>query len=350
MSNHTADTLYELDRLRTECFISNGVSVDGELNKFYELSHICPVNSKGLLGLLHPHNLVITEKQYNRARGTRYSGGGKFISRLELKSEWAVDNDTPAAKVYDKIEKFLGQTLKDYLTEHAPKLSYKERLVNKLVRHSLQEQEFKTKEARKQYEDKLRRSLQHMPVEQLELSVAERELSLSSFNRSHTRYFPLMMEEAKRFKSYGVKIDASFEAYAEYLQSAEDVFFDTKERLQIESNDCQENEWAAPSLQYWFGQQLCKMLHKEKPDLTFNGKPYAQCFTLPGLVEAGWTPEHRVEEWKVAQYGMPPVRPKPVYQPPLVLDDSPLPWEVDGYVCDHSSLRPVFFKTGECPF
>ncbi len=95
LTGHTPETLHELAKLRTDCFIYNGVSLDGELFKAYELSHICPVNGHSIVGLLHPHNLVIASKAFNRSRSKRYMGGGKWIERNKLLPQWRVDVGRP---------------------------------------------------------------------------------------------------------------------------------------------------------------------------------------------------------------------------------------------------------------
>lgn len=353
LSHHTADTLHELDQLRSDCFVSNGVSLDGTLNKVYELSHICPVNSKGLVGLLHPHNLVIANKTYNRSRGTSYSGGGKFITRQSLKSEWYVDDQTPVSKVYDKIERFLGPVLKEYLEAHNPKLSYKERMINKIIRSLILEREFTSKEQKKAFEDKARRTLSHMPVDELEQRVLIQGDSLSSFNRGLTRYLPLMMKEVKRFEGYGVHVDGPFKAYAQYLQTIEQESWTSQIFLDVQHYDYQENEWVSPSIQYWMAQQLCKMLHKERPDSMFEGKHYIQHFTLPKQVPPAWKPSHNVEEWQVAQHGMPAVEARVLYNYMAIdFDKAPAPFELDGYVSsiDLSIQPPTQEYLENCPF
>lgn len=304
LSHHTPETLHQLDRLRSGCFVNNG-STD---EKTYELSHICPANGKGLVGLLHPHNLVISDKTFNRKRGTDYSGGGKFITRLSLQQEWYVDSSTPVSQVYAKIERFLGQALKGYLEEHSPAFSYKEKIINKLVRKALSEQVFTSATDKKAYEDKTRRTLHHLDIEQLEYMALSKELKLSTFDRCTTRYLPLMMSEVERFKSYGVEIDPTFYAFAEYLYSLES--FGAEGVMEVENNDYRETEFTFDSIQYWMAKQLNKLLHKEKPERQFNGKSFIQCFRLPATVSADWTPTHRIEEWAVAQHGMPAVEVK----------------------------------------
>ncbi|WP_139134059.1 MULTISPECIES: hypothetical protein [Pseudomonadaceae] len=352
LTGHTPDTLHELDNLRTSCFISNGVSLSGELHKAYELSHICPVNGHSIVGLLHPHNLVIASKSFNRERGKRYMGGGKWVERKSLSPQWQVDTETAVSQVYTKIERFLGQTLKDYLNEHNPKLSYKHRLINKIIKHSFTSQCFSSKEERRTWEDKARRTLSNLSAEELEQKVIERNLSVSSFNRSTVRYLPLMMSEVERFQSYGVTIDPTFNAFAEYLYKLDFEGWTGDYILEVDSNDIQENEWAAPSIQYWMAEQLCSLLHKEKPEHTFNGKHYTECFNLPEYVSRCWQPNHRIEEWKLAQHGRPPeppTPPKPIYS--VSIDDNVLlPWEEPDYISDPLPIKQVSLESIDCPF
>lgn len=352
LTGHTPETLHELATLRTDCFINNGVSLDGELNKVYELSHICPVSGHSILGLLHPHNLVIASKSFNRARSKRYMGGGKWIDRKSLLPQWRVNADTPVSQVYTKIEKFLGQVLKDYLSEHSPKLSYKERLVNKLIKHGLSEQSFPTKEEKKAWEERTRRILHNFSSEELEQKALERNLSLSAFNVSTARYLPVMIGEMRRFKSYGVSINPTFEAFADYLYELQCLAWAADYILEIDGNDWHENEWVAPSIQYWMAEQLCSLLHKEKPQYKFNGKPYAECFKLPECIRKSWTPVHRVEEWKIAQHGRPPAPPeppKPVYSV-AIETNTVMPWDMPDYIPTLSVVTESPFDSSECPF
>jgi hypothetical protein len=273
-------------------------------------------------------------------------GGGKWIDRKDLSDQWRVDSETPVAQVYTKIEKFLGQTLKDYLNSHNPKLSYKERLVNKLIRHGLSAQEFESKDDKKAWEDRTRRILHHFSSEELEQKALNNNLTLSSFNVRTARYLPVMIAEVKRFQNYGISIDPTFEAFADYLYQVECLSWAGNHILVIDGDDIQENEWVAPSIQYWMAQQLCKLLHKEKPEYTFNGKPYAECFQLPEYVHNAWRPFHRVEEWKIAQYGRPPQPPKPVYCAALD-DDAVLPWDYPPYA---SYKGQDDILSDQCPF
>ena len=321
LTHHTSETLHELSKLRSDCFLSNG---GGDV-KLYELSHICPVNSKlSVLGLLHPHNIVIASKAFNRKRGTSYSGGGLSIPRLSLKAEWKVSKDTPLSQVYSKIEKFLGDVLKKYLADHTPTLSYKERIISSLVRKHLATMTFDSVEDKKACEDKTRRILGHYEIEKLEKLAAEKEISLSMFNVGMTNYLPTMVYEVRRFKSYGVEIDSVFSMYAEYLYSCNDFCSDNI--LDIESYDPLENEWCDPSLQYWMAEQLNALLHKEKPNQIFNAKHYTKCFKLPATVSADWKPSHQIEQILVAQYGMPEVF---VFMPDslFLIPDNVSPWD-----------------------
>ncbi|WP_155952251.1 hypothetical protein [Zestomonas thermotolerans] len=224
--------------------------------------------------------------------------------------------------------------------------------MNKLVKHGLSEQEFQNKDDKKAWEDRARRILHNFSSEELEQKALARNLTLSSFNVSTTRYLPVMIEEVRRFKGYGISINPTFEAYADYLYEIQCVAWTADYILEIDGNDMQENEWVSPSIQYWMAQQLCSLLHKEEPEYQFNGKPFTECFKLPEFVRKGWTPVHRVEEWKIAQHGRPPeppAPPKPVHA--VVIDtNTVMPWGLPSYNPVFSTVVDSPFDSDECPF
>ena len=97
------------------------------------MCHIHPVKGKGSIGLFHCRNLFYGGKYQNSQFGKKYLGGGLSISNKKLKSQWAVEKDTPANDVLILIEKFLGDVIPQYLELAPVRKSKKYQLVEKIL-------------------------------------------------------------------------------------------------------------------------------------------------------------------------------------------------------------------------
>jgi hypothetical protein len=144
LSGHTYDSLTELVALRRRCTSYGGYEKGMPLAE-YELSHIYPVSGKAKIGLLHPLNLVICPRTFNRkhARSTPVSGThGLFIERSTLLKKWQVSKATSISKSMNLARLFLGDEFDKWLKGHQISVSQSKTLARKLLSNGLFTQEF----------------------------------------------------------------------------------------------------------------------------------------------------------------------------------------------------------------
>lgn len=102
----TGVNIEELYSLWKQCREYNGYGHDLPRTELYQLSHIAPANGVGIVGLLHPRNLVIAPAQYNNARQTKWDGvSGKYIERFEASPALAINKGDDSAVIIKKIRK-----------------------------------------------------------------------------------------------------------------------------------------------------------------------------------------------------------------------------------------------------
>lgn len=297
----TASDLSELLRLRKllnkAAGFENGKVRSGE----YELSHICPVQGTALLGLLHPANLVITSVSYNRKRGTRYSGGGKFVERSKLQDKWKVTDDHTDTNVYAMIQKFLGSELNEFLAEHVLSLTQRQTLINKLAKLIAAADETSV--------EKIKERLSFYKNEELADLAKEKELKVADYSSDTRWQFTVAYEEAKRFESYGVAVNSLILLYADYLYERKNNVnfssFDHSFFLDVHSD----SNWLGDGacIYDFLATQLTHDLHREKVENKFDGKLLADCFSLPECSTFALEAQHPLERYLVAHFGEVPL-------------------------------------------
>lgn len=135
LEGHTADTLAALTDLRARCVKASGFE-EGKPTGAYELSHIAPVSSKvGCLGLLHPSNLAIAPREFNRRHSNKSPterGVGLMLSRSKLTPKWALTGSESGLEVLRKARQYLGLEFDMWLKSHVIKQTQRIALVKKL--------------------------------------------------------------------------------------------------------------------------------------------------------------------------------------------------------------------------
>jgi hypothetical protein len=105
----------------------------------FHLCHIAPVNDKNSsspkVGLLHHQNLFVGSASKNAQHQNNYFGGGVSIRRFALKREWFVSDTDTDSKVLDKVVKYLGPKLTDYLKDNAVKKSNRFSVIERIAKH-----------------------------------------------------------------------------------------------------------------------------------------------------------------------------------------------------------------------
>ena len=117
LRGHNKDTLNELADLRKACNRFSGYG-EGLAIGSYELSHIYPVNGKDGLGRLHPINLVITSKEFNRSRGTKEPEDEalRVCDYALLENKWVIPEGAKASKILTMARRFVGVQFDTWLS------------------------------------------------------------------------------------------------------------------------------------------------------------------------------------------------------------------------------------------
>lgn len=147
LTGHTHSSLKELAELRRRCNADGGFK-DGKALRAYELSHIYPVQHDFFMGLLHPKNLVIASKEFNRRHSTRiptHPDAGLTILRTELVDVWNVRERQSSLEVLKNARKFLGLEFDVWLKSHLIVAIQKTNLIKKLSKAGLERKTLKDK-------------------------------------------------------------------------------------------------------------------------------------------------------------------------------------------------------------
>lgn len=195
---HTHLTLQALADLRAKCSGDGGYD-DGRAISSYELSHIQPLIGEQKLGLLHPQNLVIATKEFNRRLSNTppaLTGVGLTIDKSELQDKWKVHEGTTNIEVLKLARKFIGHEFDLWLQAYKVKIDQKTRLVAKLKKAGLEPATLKTK------------SFEELQRIDRQLKIAEEDTSYWSLDRSPKDKYRSALEELVRFGLVGVIKDA----------------------------------------------------------------------------------------------------------------------------------------------
>lgn len=147
LQGHDADSLRGLVALRRKCTNDAGFSY-GESLGAYELSHIYPVgNAKSKrIGLLHPKNLAITPKDFNRKHSTKepsYGYKGESIARDDLLTCWSVTQMHDAMAILKLARRYIGEQFDVWLKGHVISITQKQGLVKDLTRAGFHQETLK---------------------------------------------------------------------------------------------------------------------------------------------------------------------------------------------------------------
>lgn len=185
LSGHTHQSLAELVTLRRKCTSAGGY-LKGMPIGDYELSHIYPVSGKSRIGLLHPSNLVICPKSFNRKHSRtvpKEGSQGASIPRDELLKKWRVDKSFTVSAVLSLARKFIGSEFDKWLNSHRISVSQSKALIKKLTADGTVTKEY----------------LQGMTLEQLIVLAEETELPYFHLDISPEEPLSVVSAEMSRF-------------------------------------------------------------------------------------------------------------------------------------------------------
>ena len=182
---HDVVSLNDLAALRKRCTSASGYA-EGELLGTYELSHIWPVLSKNRLGLLHPRNLAIAPKDFNRKHGLKepvVGYRGKSGEWEALEHSYAVSPNEPSLSVLKKIRRYVGQDFDKWLSSFVLTQSQRQLIIKSLVKEGL---------------NKL--VLEQLSLKQLKACADDKEVAYFSIDQEPESKLTMVCEELQRLQ------------------------------------------------------------------------------------------------------------------------------------------------------
>jgi len=193
LTGHTHSSLEALVELRKQCTGNAGYQ-GGKAEWTYELSHIKPLAGEDEIGLLHPDNLVIATKKFNRTlRNTppKIEGRGVALHRSELVKKWEINQSLSGKQVLKLARRFIGAEFDLWLKSYVVEASQKAKLFTKLRKAGID---------KKSVADKSFREL--MAIDRA-IVTKDKDASYWSFTRLPKDNYLAVLEEVKRFKLDG---------------------------------------------------------------------------------------------------------------------------------------------------
>jgi hypothetical protein len=139
LAGHTSESLALLAALRRRCTAEGGYKKGLPMGAF-ELGHIYPVKGNGRVGLLHPSNLVICPKEFNRKHSKSLPVEGYMglsLPSSELEEKWLINGGMTAHEVLKLCRKFIGVEFDNWLKSHQISVSQQSQLIKKLEAEGL---------------------------------------------------------------------------------------------------------------------------------------------------------------------------------------------------------------------
>ncbi|WP_219094940.1 hypothetical protein [Pseudomonas sp. UMAB-40] len=135
----TVEELLELREMQKVQLATNNLS--GRAFADYHFCHIYPANGMSHIGKFNPQNLVLGNGMLNRTHGSRYFGGGDFISPAHQTNRFDVERRMSDRDVMELMIKCIGRDVWDAFDKVAKlqpstKQSYIDLLATLLDRHN----------------------------------------------------------------------------------------------------------------------------------------------------------------------------------------------------------------------
>ena len=188
LAGHTSESLNLLAALRRRCTAEGGYQKGLPMGSF-ELSHIYPVRGKDRVGLLHPSNLVICPKEFNRKHSKSLPVKGYLGLSLplsDLDEKWSIKDGMTAHEVLKLCRKFLGVEFDNWLKSHQLSVSQQSQLMKKLEAEGLP-----------------RKQLLGLRLEQLKALADEEEVPYFDIDKSPAEDWYVVQQEYLRLLPEG---------------------------------------------------------------------------------------------------------------------------------------------------
>lgn len=248
---HDVKSLNDLAALRKRCTSASGYE-DGELLGTYELSHIWPVNSKNRIGLLHPQNLAIAPKDFNRKHGVKepvIGYMGRSGSWEDLENSFAVAPKEPSLSVLKKIRRYIGKDFEQWLSSFVLTQSQRQLIIKNLVKEGL---------------SKL--MLEQLSLKQLKACADDNEVTYFSMDKAPATKLEIVCEELQRLQIREQIVDVLLllDRIDNSLEGSIHIF---------SGNDVEKREFTE-----CLASDAFSCIHGQPYESTFKGKPFKAWF------------------------------------------------------------------------
>lgn len=362
LQGHTAESLYDLYKLRKQTTLASGISQGEVIKCQFELSHITPSSGHSeYVGLLHSHNLIIAPFAFNRSRGSKYTSGGLYIKRRDLADKWRVRDKDSVKEIFAKMHAFLGTELDSFLSENVLTITQREQLIRKIIKKIKATEELFDEED----ESCLRYKLNSLEPLELKEKAASLEISVNDRSITSKSELTVLYEELSRCVAFGHNELTPLLVFI--------TAFYTKKNCIGDDFDTEQNPifQAAPGidlngLKQSINTACWLALHGDAYSATHEGKDFLSCLTLGPVPEASWQPVLELEKALLDRDGQPEtyeqyhqrrdaqrIANTPIWE---IRDESIFPEDMDAfdrvYSCSIEHLYPSdpWLEYRDCPF
>ena len=143
LRGHSKTSLNQLAKLRSRCNKVSGFSFSGKPNGTYELSHIYAAQGKQGLGRLHPINLVIAPKAFNRSIGASVNSDWDdlYCDYSVIDQKWNIAPQMTAEQVLRGARKYLREVFDDWLSSFTLVTTQEQILIKQLLKQGFNRSE-----------------------------------------------------------------------------------------------------------------------------------------------------------------------------------------------------------------
>ena len=212
---HDKTSLAGLVRLRRRCNAVSGYD-EGKPRGTYELSHIYASQGEHGLGRLHPKNLVIAPRTFNRRLGAAADDNwlDLYVDYPLLEDDWKLTPDMTAEQVLTLARRYLKEPFDAWLSSFALSASQYQTFIKKLI-----EQGYK------------RADLVGLDLDELKEVASEAEIPVFTADAESCAEIEVLCEELQRLKPRS-KVLATALVLKElrWIRNEDEVLFRLKEK------------------------------------------------------------------------------------------------------------------------
>ena len=210
---HSKTSLAELVRLRNRCNTVSGYD-EGKPRGTYELSHIYASQGRHGLGRLHPKNLVIAPKTFNRRLGAAGDDDwlDLYVDYPLLEDTWKLNPEMTAEQVLTLARRYLKEPFDAWLSSFAVSASQHQTLTKKLI-----EQGYK------------RADLVGLDLDELKELASEEEIPVFTPDTESCAEIEVLCEELERHKPRSLVLATALVlSHLNWIKNEDEVLFRLK--------------------------------------------------------------------------------------------------------------------------